>query len=224
MEMNTSGTVWSITINNPSERDRENIAHPPDWVKSIKGQDEEAPTTGTLHFQGCLKTKYTEKFKKIKMLFPTANISRARNALALEQYVCKTETAVPGTFTESTGEESKRYIAPSSYLRIMADNLIELLGDAPIVIKNNGKELTINIDCIQNMWWSVPPEISNKTVSELVYDRMAKYMVQEGYYIELYAIDKKFKTAWHDFGLDILRSAGFLDKLCPHSGSIIFSE
>ena len=105
--MNTTGTVWSLTINNPSVADREVIALPPDWIAFIKGQDEIAPTTGTLHFQGMIKTKYTVSFKKIKLLFPTAHIEKAKNVAALTQYVEKTETAVPGTATESAGGESK---------------------------------------------------------------------------------------------------------------------
>ena len=106
----------------------------------------------------------------------------------------------------------------------MADYLIELLGDSALTVHSlEGTEYMINVDTLSRRWNDTPPGFPSP-VHELVYDRLASIMVQEGYHIELYAIDKKFRVAWATYGKDILRSAGFLDKRCPYTGFVIVSE
>lgn len=59
----------------------------------VHGQLEQAPTTGTLHYQLMVETPQT-RFSAIKKAFPTAHIEISRNKAALAQYVSKTETRV----------------------------------------------------------------------------------------------------------------------------------
>jgi len=82
-------TCWSITINNPTPQDVR--CELPGWV--LTGQYEKAPTTGTLHFQGKLKTPQV-RGAQVKAVFPRARIEIARNPDALEAYVHKPETRV----------------------------------------------------------------------------------------------------------------------------------
>jgi len=52
------GVYWSVVINNPTEEDLDKVykgPYPP-WVKHFKGQQENAPTTGTLHINAYLHT------------------------------------------------------------------------------------------------------------------------------------------------------------------------
>lgn len=59
----------------------------------VTGQIEQAPTTGTLHYQLMLETPQT-RFSAIKKAFPTAHIEVCRNKRALAQYVEKEDTRV----------------------------------------------------------------------------------------------------------------------------------
>lgn len=205
-----TGTCWSITINNPTETDRQAISTPPEWVGTIAGQ-EEIGKEGTLHYQGMIKAKYTIPLKRVKEYLPRAHIEKARNVKALEQYVKKSDTAVEGTYTESSGGATKTYITPSRYPRLICETLVNLLGESPIVI--SGEQYTI--DTIRSNW---------AECNELIHDRVAQYLVQEGWHIELLAIDKKMRQAWYIFGLALLREAGMLPKKDPHSNQEITEE
>lgn len=86
--------VWSITINNPTEEDKQtwSSATTHHFVKEAKGQLEKGEN-GTLHIQGYLRTDPV-RFSQVKKLFPRAHIEVARNAPALSRYCEKEETRV----------------------------------------------------------------------------------------------------------------------------------
>lgn len=89
--MTDRGTCWSLTINNPTEEDRHDIAMlPMGWT--IRGQEEKGEQ-GTLHLQLMLKTPQV-RFSAVKKQFPRAHIEKARNEQALSQYVVKSDTRV----------------------------------------------------------------------------------------------------------------------------------
>jgi len=97
--METSGTIWQIVINNPTEDDRQAIQNLPGFVKVFKYQDE-VGDEGTLHINGALKTKYTTSFQQVKKWLPRAHISKAtsaEHANNIQQYAHKADTAVDGT-------------------------------------------------------------------------------------------------------------------------------
>lgn len=85
--MTERATCWSITINNPTEKDL-NPSLPAGW--SMTGQLEKG-AEGTEHYQGMLKTMQV-RFTAVKKVFPRAHIEIARNRKALEKYVHKDET------------------------------------------------------------------------------------------------------------------------------------
>lgn len=88
------GSHWSITINNPTEADHQIISQLPmnKFVKLWKGQLEKGEN-GTEHIQGMLQTEYI-RFSAIKKLFPRAHIEKAKNVLALSNYVEKEDTRI----------------------------------------------------------------------------------------------------------------------------------
>lgn len=88
--MTDRATCWSITINNPEKTDYE-IPLPVGW--KLEGQLEKGEETGTLHYQGMLKTSQV-RFSAVKRVFPKAHIEVARNPTALKKYVNKEETRV----------------------------------------------------------------------------------------------------------------------------------
>lgn len=85
---------WSITINNPTTDDYQKVAllQTHKWVKEWKGQLEKGKE-GTEHIQGMLKTEHI-RFTQVKKALPRAHIEVARNAIALNQYVEKTDTRI----------------------------------------------------------------------------------------------------------------------------------
>lgn len=90
-------TWWSITINNPTEADRQALekGNLPTYVKSVRLQDE-VGEQGTLHIQAAVNTLQV-RLSAIKQWLPRAHIEVARNRDALLNYVQKEETAVAGT-------------------------------------------------------------------------------------------------------------------------------
>ena len=88
-QMADRATCWSITINNPTEKEMTPTL-PSRWV--LTGQVERGDE-GTEHYQGMLKTPQ-ERFSAIKKVFPRAHIEVARNKQALEQYVHKSDSRV----------------------------------------------------------------------------------------------------------------------------------
>lgn len=86
---------WSITINNPTQADRDALKEHPSFVKMVKYQDE-IGEEGTPHIQGAVNTAQV-RFSAMKKWLPRAHIEAARNKQALLNYVEKEETAVPNT-------------------------------------------------------------------------------------------------------------------------------
>lgn len=88
--MTERATCWSITINNPTDEDIKVTFPNNKWV--MKGQIEKG-AEGTLHYQGMLMTPQV-RFSAVKKLLPRAHIEVAKNKVALEKYVSKTDTRV----------------------------------------------------------------------------------------------------------------------------------
>lgn len=111
--MTTRASWWSITINNPTDEDREALKAEnwPTWVKRYDGQ-EEVGKDGTLHIQGALNTAQV-RFGAVKGWLARAHIEAARDKSALLKYVQKSETAVEGSFKS----ESKEYLTMDKALK-----------------------------------------------------------------------------------------------------------
>jgi len=91
------GTMWSFTINNPSEQELASIRHPnlPTFVISISHQ-QEVGESGTLHVQGAIRTTQKD-FTVLHKYMPRAHLEICRNESALMNYVKKMKTAIKGT-------------------------------------------------------------------------------------------------------------------------------
>ena len=83
---------WSVTINNPTPADYEQmeIARQKRWT--VAGQLEKGEE-GTEHLQLYVRTPQV-RFAAVKKMFPRAHIEAARNPAALKQYVQKEETCL----------------------------------------------------------------------------------------------------------------------------------
>lgn len=88
------GSCWSITINNPTQSDEEDIdkLRRMPWFVAFTSQNE-VGQEGTPHIQGMLRTSQ-QRFAAIKKALPRAHIEIAKNAVALERYVKKEDSRV----------------------------------------------------------------------------------------------------------------------------------
>lgn len=82
LKMTDRATAWSLTINNPTEADEENIQHARQKGWKVIGQLEQGEN-GTKHYQLLVKTPRI-RFGGVKKEFPRAHVEVARNVAALE--------------------------------------------------------------------------------------------------------------------------------------------
>lgn len=189
-EMSESGTVWSITINNPNEEDREALKAWPSFVKELIGQDE-VGENGTLHFQGMVKTKYTVKFSALKKWVSRAHIEKCRNSKALEQYVQKAETAVENTqvrMSESVSE-NKEYVIPSKFPRLVVKKAKEYFD------KEDWR--------VDGKWFDIYEDYTTKSFQDAVVNATIREMIKEGWHIELLAVNPQVMKALQKYFLEL---------------------
>jgi len=89
---NERHSTWSITINNPSASDEEDMSRARQKGWKVEGQLERGEN-GTPHYQLMVKTGQV-RFSAVKKAFPRAHIEPARNEAALKEYVHKDKTKV----------------------------------------------------------------------------------------------------------------------------------
>lgn len=118
-----------MVINNPTDDDRSRLANPPEWVKSVIGQDEIGEGEGTLHIQAAVQCVSQQRFSRLKEWLPRANLGVARNAAALQNYVKKSETSVPGTQIGINNESVVSYVSPSDFPSFLASQFKSRIGD-----------------------------------------------------------------------------------------------
>lgn len=103
--MSDKSCCWSVTINNPTDEDKQQWAslsglH---WVREVSGQLEQG-AEGTLHIQGMVKTQ-SVRFSQVKKALPRAHIEAARSQVALAKYVQKQDTRVAAIPTIRTATQ-----------------------------------------------------------------------------------------------------------------------
>nr|WPR18612.1 MAG: replication polyprotein [Chemarfal virus 231] len=89
----SKATHWSVTINNPTASDEENIATARQKGWKVEGQLEKGDN-GTPHYQLHVTSKGQVRGRAVKDQFPRAHIEIARSVKHLEQYVVKEDTRV----------------------------------------------------------------------------------------------------------------------------------
>ena len=98
-ESKSRNSFWSLTLFN----DEWKTFQHPTW--KLEGQEEIAPDTGKLHYQGMLHTGQV-RFSAVKKVFPQAHIEAARDPVALKKYVHKADTRA-GATVEDYAEHPK---------------------------------------------------------------------------------------------------------------------
>jgi len=200
MSTTVKSTYWSITINNPTEADDENIRLALQKGWKVTGQKEQGEN-GTIHYQAMVHTPNQARFSALKNAFPRAHIEIAKNPIALKQYVEKSETRIG-----DLPEQSEYFPSLSKMWELITKfharwekwclNMEDLYDDYP----------RIN-------WYQ--PEIQRKWLNDRMpfFDEAVNHYISLGYHIESMAANPQTRSAWKLYAESImLRSFADIQK------------
>lgn len=185
-------TYWSVTINNPTEADDENVQQALQKGWKVEGQKEKGEN-GTIHYQIALRTPNQQRFSAVKKAFPRAHIEIARNPLALKQYVAKEETRVG-----ELPENSEYYPSLSKLWDLIykygADNLIWDMVQVPEIV------------VVFEKHWEIEEQLKKDPLAW--FDYTINALIEEGYHVESMASNPQNRFAWKTYWKSLLiRSA-----------------
>jgi len=163
-----------VTINNPTERDEENISKARQARWTVEGQ-KEVGEEGTIHYQLYVDTKQQVRFSAVKKAFPRAHIEVALKPEALRNYVHKEETRV-----DALKDDEGNY--PS--LQKLWDMFYDYL-----YVKYEG--ISFEIHKITPATW-----LSR-------FDNFICKMIEDGYVVETMAVNPQIRSAIKNYGASI---------------------
>lgn len=177
--MSQRATIWSLTINNPTEADEEDIARARQKGWKVDGQLEKGEN-GTTHYQLILKTPQV-RFSAVKKAFPRAHIEVARNPTALEQYVKKDDTRV-----SALSSSSDKYPSLSKFWMLMYNEIVENnwlnWGEQPFA--QWWKEAFDDLEYTRfNYDRNVPIDAQND-FAQVMFEEVVRRLIKEGYHVE----------------------------------------
>lgn len=152
----------------------------------VHGQLEQAPTTGTLHYQLMVETPQT-RFSAIKKAFPTAHIEISRNKAALSQYVSKTETRVA-----TLAADNEKYPSVGGFWK--------LIYRYYAVDDDSGWDQTA--DDVQFVDLDRQQALEGDPLGFL--DIVAGNLIREGYVIDHIITNPAVRSFWKKFHKDVL--------------------
>lgn len=195
----TRASCWSVTINNPTEADEEQIAIARQKGWSVLGQKEKGEQ-GTEHYQLMVKTPQV-RFSAVKKAFPRGHIEIARNPTALANYVEKEDTRVAPLATQQSSYPSQQQVW--SWFAEYCPSEQSLDNDykeySMCVVRENDK-------LVSKFEWKQSRLLD-------AFDDMIRAKVSEGYYVELIGVNPQVRSAVKNYGLAI-RSRE-LNKMLP---------
>jgi len=174
--MDNRATSWSVTINNPTSTDEEQIALARQKGWKVEGQLEQG-TEGTPHYQLLVKTSQV-RFSAVKKAFPRAHVEQARNVSALQQYVTKSDTRLSmlPTSQEKYPSMSKLWDLITLYLneqpfysKHIYEQSLRIMG---LVSEERG-ELVMNM-----------------------FDSAIAHLIRQGYHVESMAVNPQVRSCW----------------------------
>jgi len=194
-------THWSVTINNHTASDYEDIQRARQRGWKVEGQEERGES-GTPHLQLMVKTPQV-RFSAVKKAFPRAHIEVARNVVALARYVQKEQTAVCSLPIQSDKYPSLGKFWMLVYEVIESQNWIDR--------------------CYQDRWFKeafdffeYPREFEGVPLADLrrvkekmaleVFENCVEHLIGEGYHVEHYYSPPNI-SVFKKFHFSILRRA-----------------
>lgn len=173
--MTERATSWSITINNPTASDEEAIALARQKGWKVDGQLEKG-AQGTPHYQLAVRTPQV-RFSQVKKAFPRAHIEVARNPVALQAYVHKSDTQIAPLQVQSD-----RYPSLSKLWDLIYERICDEVG-APA-------------DDLQ------PSEYTLDLFDKVVYQ-----LIADGYHVETMGVNPQVRGCFLKFGKALMTRA-----------------
>jgi len=171
--MTERASCWSVTINNPSDMDDDDITMAnatTGW--KVTGQLEKGEN-GTEHYQLMVRTPQV-RFSAVKKAFPRAHIEVARNPADLAKYVTKTDTRIGAL------PNSDWYPSQAAFYTLICD-----------VVRNESKKATLPSDT------EVLAMMQGKSKDPLEqFDRAVKTLIAQGYHCEHHGCNPQVRSAW----------------------------
>jgi len=169
---------WSLTINNPTPDDEEDIEYARQKGWKVDGQKERGKE-GTEHFQLHLQTPQV-RFSAVKKMFPRAHIEVARNPAALAKYVNKDEGRVA-----ALPSSQEKYPSQAKFFDLIWTKILATPEEY------NFRPATLRF-------------IGEKSVCRLAYWKASQRLVSEGYHVENMAVNPMTLSAWDNFKYSLL--------------------
>lgn len=181
MDTTSRSNNWSVTINNPTEADHEEIARARQKGWKVMGQ-EEVGAEGTPHLQLLVQTPQV-RFSAIKKAFSRAHIEIARNVQALAAYVLKDDTRVAALPTSQQMYPSLSKFWQLVFLNVKHNNWVHWQGDRWYV------------DAFRDLGFS---EVDyeryerdgkcrcevNEVIAKRIFESCVDHLIGEGYHVE----------------------------------------
>lgn len=192
--MDNRASTWSLTINNPTSSDWEDLDHARQRGWKVEGQSE-VGKDGTPHLQLLLRTPQV-RFSAVKKIFRRAHIEPARNAAALSNYVNKEETRVAPL---PTGSDS--YPSMSKFWYLLAKKMNH---NHPQWTAND-KSALLHPDELSEENGHTPRRayMYSDTYDRIVerdplkhLDVWTEELIAEGYHVESLASNPAVRSAW----------------------------
>lgn len=191
MSNENRGSSWSVTINNPTESDYEelNRARQKGW--RVEGQLEKG-AEGTYHLQLMVKTPQV-RFSAVKKAFSRAHIEIARNAAALASYVNKEDTRVA-----TLPQGSDTYPSLSKLWELVAVKMNAGHREWTCDDKDGFDGLS-SPDDRRAMYYSTDKDARAASNPLEILDSVAEDLIAEGYHIESMVANPSVRSAWRKF-------------------------
>jgi len=181
-------THWSITINNPTQDDRDDMREALQKGWQILGQ-EETGENGTVHLQFMLTTPHI-RFGAVKKTLRRAHIEPAKNVAALRNYVQKEETR---TGALPVSEETDKYPSLARMWRLLAQRYCSW--------DNKDGLNMIDLDDRRLIMYREP----DKRYQPLDWlDTVGAKLIHEGFHVEHHLVNPQVRASFKRFGIEIL--------------------
>lgn len=187
MDTTARATCWSVTINNPTASDDDNIALARQMGWIVSGQKEQGASE-TPHYQLMVKTPQV-RFSAVKRQFPRAHIEVARDKHALQKYVNKEDTRVGQL------PENKKYPTMAEFWMLVYHHWSRMDKDC------------LNYDALLegNVRFYYDDDDRAFSADPLPWmDEAARRYIRDGYHVETLATNPAVRSAWKKFGREIL--------------------
>lgn len=196
-------TCWSVTINNPTEKEDEEISLARQKGWQVFGQKEKG-ANGTVHYQLMVKTPQV-RFSAVKKAFSRAHIEIAHNPVALATYVHKSDTRLSPL---STSQD----LYPS------LTKFWELI--TMFITKLDCIDLDIDEDNLVHTFvdddGNIHDEIYISKNPLALFDRAVEYLIRRGYNVESMSVNPQVRSSWKLYYQSILYRQLVLDKKAAH--------